>query len=294
MKIFTTLWNTGFIHPRRCKEWSFKDHDRLPDKLPYKANARMTTMYINPYDLLGVTTSTPLPDIKKAYYQLALCAHPDKGGTEEDMRTIQHAYEFVVREMRPAEERATTVERLEEEFQAFCSLQTKTLPMFQDIYAEAFDLPKFNEYFAQHAGTVWKAACDKGYGDLMDPTHPSTDYQATEDTPPHTLFPGALQVYQDPIEFPTPSAAFDYAAPTPDTFTTQHMYDYQEAHAPPPPEPPTDPRASRTLAQVEEEREATAYQDGKVHADLMWSHAGLVDHNGKRIRDFFRLQEKST
>lgn len=45
------------------------------------------------YKLLGVEKSSSDKDIKKAYKKLTLQHHPDKGGSPEEFKKIQEAYE---------------------------------------------------------------------------------------------------------------------------------------------------------------------------------------------------------
>lgn len=47
------------------------------------------------YDILGVDYSANEKEIKKAFRQKALKAHPDKGGTEEEFKRISEAYEVL-------------------------------------------------------------------------------------------------------------------------------------------------------------------------------------------------------
>lgn len=47
------------------------------------------------YDLLGVTPEASEPELKKAYRQKALRAHPDKGGDPETFKELTHAYEVL-------------------------------------------------------------------------------------------------------------------------------------------------------------------------------------------------------
>ena len=50
---------------------------------------------INPYNLLGVNTKSTINELKKAYYNLALMCHPDKGGDEKDMVVVSNAYRYI-------------------------------------------------------------------------------------------------------------------------------------------------------------------------------------------------------
>jgi molecular chaperone DnaJ len=48
------------------------------------------------YDILGLSLTSTKDDIKKAYKQLALVHHPDRGGDEERFKKIGEAYETLI------------------------------------------------------------------------------------------------------------------------------------------------------------------------------------------------------
>ena len=50
---------------------------------------------INPYQLLGVTINSSLKELKKAYYNMSLLCHPDKGGSNKDMIVVHTAYLYI-------------------------------------------------------------------------------------------------------------------------------------------------------------------------------------------------------
>lgn len=50
------------------------------------------------YKVLGVSRDADLKTIKKAYRKVAIAAHPDKGGSEQKMATVNEAYEVLSNE----------------------------------------------------------------------------------------------------------------------------------------------------------------------------------------------------
>jgi DnaJ-class molecular chaperone len=52
------------------------------------------------YDILGLSLTSTKEEIKKAYKQLALVHHPDRGGDEERFKKIGEAYETLVDDMK--------------------------------------------------------------------------------------------------------------------------------------------------------------------------------------------------
>src|SRR6185312_12187162 len=49
----------------------------------------------NYYNILEITTTATLAEIKKAYRNLAKTHHPDRGGSEEKMKQLNEAYEVL-------------------------------------------------------------------------------------------------------------------------------------------------------------------------------------------------------
>jgi len=107
----------------------------------------MDSRLINPFSLLGVSSKSTLTDLKKAYYQLSLMCHPDKGGDSADMIVISKAYQYVKQQLDKVKD--TTYEELEDEFQEFCKNQeSESPPSFSSIYEETQDwLEEFNKEF---------------------------------------------------------------------------------------------------------------------------------------------------
>lgn len=105
---------------------------------------------LDPFKLLGVEYGSSTDEARKRYYELAMLAHPDRGGTPEQMRTLHDAYCFVKTQL-ALNETSKPYEELQREFAEFCEHQKNEPPPFADIYAEAFDLPRFRELFANSA-----------------------------------------------------------------------------------------------------------------------------------------------
>lgn len=82
--------------------------------------------YVNPYELLGVTETSPKEDVRRAYYRLAMIVHPDKGGYDKDMHILHSAYEWIMNHLDVVASReggAETYEEKEESFKAFLDQQ---------------------------------------------------------------------------------------------------------------------------------------------------------------------------
>ena len=49
------------------------------------------------YTVLGVSRNANLDDIKAAYRQRMMACHPDKGGSEEEAKLVNEAYEMLTK-----------------------------------------------------------------------------------------------------------------------------------------------------------------------------------------------------
>jgi curved DNA-binding protein CbpA len=211
---------------------------------------------LNPYELLGVTIDTPKDDIKKIYFQLSLLAHPDKGGNTDDMITLKKAYDFVMREIKNINT-SVTVEDLEATFKDFCKTQENNVPLFQDIYAEAFNVEKFNDYFNRHNNES-QSSVDKangcvsssaklessgnflsgGYGDMMDSNNNfeyKTEYNPNDIGQVTHQFTTTITEYKAPKETQVFQHLMDYTNKGPiDDYSLDvgglHMSDYKAAY----------------------------------------------------------------
>jgi hypothetical protein len=106
---------------------------------------------INPYELLGVDYKTSLKDVKKAYYNIALLVHPDRGGNDEEMVILQNSYNWIKSKLEILDKKGdNTIEEAEEEFKKFLEDQeSKRPPKINAIFAESIGftyIDFFNKY----------------------------------------------------------------------------------------------------------------------------------------------------
>jgi hypothetical protein len=93
--------------------------------------------FINPYQLFGVTEDSPIEDVRKAYYSVALLCHPDKGGHTEHMKVVTIAYKWICDQIAcELEHRKTFEEYFGKE------IQTVNIPNFTDIMVESMGYTK--------------------------------------------------------------------------------------------------------------------------------------------------------
>lgn len=174
-------------------------------------------MVINPYDLLGVTPNATCQEARKRYYALACLCHPDRGGTNEQMQTLHNAYRYVINQL--SLNRTLTFEELEADFAAFCDSQTSKPPPFSDIYAEAFNLPRFNELYELHkTDEVDGAFAEGGYEVCPSEITADATYNPVET---HTIEPFSTQLvlYEEPSPLIMPAAMVR-------DLTTPHLADF--------------------------------------------------------------------
>ncbi len=55
----------------------------------------VTEVGLDPFEILGVESNATRPEVEKAYKRKAWKAHPDHGGTNEEMMKINAAYEAI-------------------------------------------------------------------------------------------------------------------------------------------------------------------------------------------------------
>ena len=179
------------------------------------SNLNPTKSLINPYQLLGVTPNSTIPELKKSYYQLALLCHPDKGGNNDDMRVVHQSYKYIKRQMENANY-TKSYEDLEQEFQQFCKEQEEIKPpTFMSIFEETNDFVReFNKRFQESVSNYDVVDPFKdGYGNLMDESvapesfqiNPNLNY-TNNDTelvkPVANEFSRHIMVYKEPEYLP--------------------------------------------------------------------------------------------
>jgi len=71
--------------------------DKMIDKLAKQGVGIGKMGELNPYVILGVKPDAPKEVIEKAYRSKAYKAHPDRGGTHEEMVKINAAWEAIQR-----------------------------------------------------------------------------------------------------------------------------------------------------------------------------------------------------
>jgi len=109
---------------------------------------------INPYDFLGVTDKSSLKDLRKAYYNLSLVMHPDKGGDSTTMIILHNAYKYIKEQFENINEQpdsGKSYEELQTEFENYINKQesinlpsilnviSETLGITQDDYSELYE-----------------------------------------------------------------------------------------------------------------------------------------------------------
>ena len=167
---------------------------------------------INPYRLFGLDSKSTLEQLRKAYYKMALLCHPDKGGSEDDMIIIHHAYIYIKEQLENCKEEKE-YEKMEDDLNDFCKKQTDKPPPFRDIWELSDDKKfhdKFNQQFMKKHHAVQTAEEDfnpfkDGYGSLMDDSEYHSynskckqDYNNIIKGTPRTVFKQDMIIYEEP------------------------------------------------------------------------------------------------
>jgi len=103
-------------------------------------------MILNPYELLGVLPTTPIYQVRKNYYALALLAHPDVGGTKEDMITLKACYDWICQQWAVIQSYPEKdFETSKQGFEDFLKDQIREgipPPQIRDVCAESYGLTR--------------------------------------------------------------------------------------------------------------------------------------------------------
>lgn len=172
----------------------------------------MNSKLINPYNLLGINSNSSISELKKNYYNLSLLTHPDKGGSNDDFQIVHLAYNYIKEQLINRNEKETTYEELEDEFEDFIKKQEETKPpCFYEIFKETNDwLNEFNKKFEEecYLNSEDNINIDnnnpfsKGYGSLMDESNISEDYSEIEELQPNNTFEMQIMQYEEPEYLP--------------------------------------------------------------------------------------------
>jgi hypothetical protein len=95
------------------------------------------------YAMLGLTVNSSLADARRAYKNMALMCHPDRGGNSSDMCILKTAYDWIVYQLSNVslEGEKGTFEERETEFENFLKSQTEVkMPSLNDIEIESLGI----------------------------------------------------------------------------------------------------------------------------------------------------------
>lgn len=129
---------------------------------------------LNPFHFFGLTINSTLSELKKIYYELSLCCHPDKGGKKDDMIMLHNCYLYVKEQLTNNSDKdiENSYKNLESDFENFCKKQKETPPLFQEIYDESNDFIKnFNKKFEElkeETNNNFMAINGTGYSKMME------------------------------------------------------------------------------------------------------------------------------
>lgn len=108
---------------------------------------------VNPYEFLGVTPTSTITEVRRAFFRLSLLCHPDKGGNANDMRTLQSAYDWIVHHLYTVKTHGNeTYEEKEEAFKYFLEAQqTEKILSWDEIVKDTLGLndDQFDELYSQ-------------------------------------------------------------------------------------------------------------------------------------------------
>ncbi len=85
------------VEPYWARAWTrVLRGERPPPRRDPRVERPARTAPVSAWELLGLPAGAALSDVKAAFRQRALLAHPDQGGDAEDFRELHGAYERLV------------------------------------------------------------------------------------------------------------------------------------------------------------------------------------------------------
>ena len=103
---------------------------------------------LNPYEFLGLTPSSSLDELRKAYHDMSLLMHPDKGGSAQEMHILITAYKWIKEQLEHKSDK--NYETIQLEFDEFIQKQNNEKPPpLTHILAETigFEYNKFKNLY---------------------------------------------------------------------------------------------------------------------------------------------------
>jgi hypothetical protein len=136
------------------------------------------SLSLDPFALLGVSLDTTPEEVRQSYLELALIAHPDKGGSGEQMRMLTNAYRFVKAQVEAARDHRDR-NRSTGDFAAFCRdvLVESSREWDREVCAMLGEASgpgqpasfhrEFDQLKEERGGRLLEASLRGGYGDYM-------------------------------------------------------------------------------------------------------------------------------
>lgn len=108
------------------------------------------------YDILGVSKNASPKEIRKAYLNLSKTLHPDKGGDEEDFKSLGEAYRILSDVgLRKSYDSGTSIEKLQKELNG---LMNRVFSIFEEAINSRGFFPDCVDLFK-----VMKELCNEKY-----------------------------------------------------------------------------------------------------------------------------------
>lgn len=253
-------------------------------------------MEVNPYELFGLSYKIKIQDLKKAYYELALICHPDKGGNSQDMDIVHKAYQYLKKQLLNCDTNHN-FEQLEKDFELFCQDQEEKPPCFAEIYDDLNEFVNtFNQTFLDnHKNNPF----DKGYGELMEDKISKNNYIENDENdfckPLNNDFKTDIIIYEEPFVLPNTYGEHYHLNDenitnfSHDTYNL-HMTDYKMAfnNIPNLDEIITNTNTNRNLSDLIEERKKSIHYESYENKQSL-----ITELQNKKIYYSIQIQKMS-